>query len=695
MFHRGNSLTRARLFAASRFGVLAAVTVGLAITAPPRMVGATTADDICGPLEDPCIISSTVDLDADSILDFGSRTFRLAPHGKLRFTGGLALIAGTCDLQAQSGLQQKSGPSGSVLFTCDAVSLAGKMKLANGTLLRVLAAGNVAIPGKINLKSAENALIEVRAGGSLNVTGKLQAAASSRGELNELGRLQIFLQGETGATIAASALVLGKSYFGTYNEDGLTVRAPAGQVVVDGKLQYTVPHSHSSGSAIATMRARDGIRVGSTAKITARAGGNAGTGNGSSTVLSMSSQYGVISLAGRLSIHGRTPADNGGTIGITACGGSVRFEDGFTVNYASSTGFLGGLLDVGAAGTVTIGAAKFTGLRAAFWGQENVSISSSSTLQLGMPVFSGTGDYPPLGYNQDLRSPCVPVPIDSNVAFECTLVDQWDVPEPQYVAIDGTNNVYVTDWSAHRVRKYDSAGQLLTAWGSNGTGAGEFGVPTGIVVDGAGTVYVADYSNDRIQRFDGAGGYLGEFSLGMSNATHPFGLALDQDGNLDVSFGSTGFDFEVAISRYTTTGALVSAFGMPGTADDQFVQPQAIATRGSDLYVVDNRFGHPEIKVFDLNGTFLRKWGSSGPQYGQLSFVAGIALDQSGDVYVVDAERSRISKFSATGSFLGACGSPGTSDGEFSVPAGLIVLPNGNLLVADTNNDRIQIVEPF
>ena len=41
---------------------------------------------------------------------------------------------------------------------------------------------------------------------------------------------------------------------------------------------------------------------------------------------------------------------------------------------------------------------------------------------------------------------------------------------------------------------------LLFAWGSLGSGDGQFNYPHGVEVDGAGNVYVADSSNDRYRR---------------------------------------------------------------------------------------------------------------------------------------------------------------------------------------------------
>src|SRR5262245_50608183 len=50
--------------------------------------------------------------------------------------------------------------------------------------------------------------------------------------------------------------------------------------------------------------------------------------------------------------------------------------------------------------------------------------------------------------------------------------------------------------------------RFLTAWGSRGTAAGQFDLPSGIAVDTSGRVYVADRNNHRIQMFDASGNWL-------------------------------------------------------------------------------------------------------------------------------------------------------------------------------------------
>jgi DNA-binding beta-propeller fold protein YncE len=61
--------------------------------------------------------------------------------------------------------------------------------------------------------------------------------------------------------------------------------------------------------------------------------------------------------------------------------------------------------------------------------------------------------------------------------------------------------VYVADSDNNRIQKFSSDGTFITAWGSEGTGNGQFSSPYGIAIDSAGNVYVSEEGNDRIQVF--------------------------------------------------------------------------------------------------------------------------------------------------------------------------------------------------
>jgi hypothetical protein len=148
-----------------------------------------------------------------------------------------------------------------------------------------------------------------------------------------------------------------------------------------------------------------------------------------------------------------------------------------------------------------------------------------------------------------------------------------DLCDPSGVALDGTGNLYVSDYNSHRVLEYNTplnpssgesgAGDATadTVFGhsgsftsktcnSGGVNAGSMCVPTGLAVDGSGNLYVADGFNNRVLEYntplttdtlaDRAFGTCGPFKFACSGITanslnDPTGVAVDKAGRLYVA----------------------------------------------------------------------------------------------------------------------------------------------------------------
>jgi len=82
-----------------------------------------------------------------------------------------------------------------------------------------------------------------------------------------------------------------------------------------------------------------------------------------------------------------------------------------------------------------------------------------------------------------------------------TLTEVGDFAMPTNVALDGDNNLYVTDTYNNRVEVFDADGNFIRAWGKAGDRPGTFMRPKGIAVDVDGHVWVADGVQDRLQCF--------------------------------------------------------------------------------------------------------------------------------------------------------------------------------------------------
>jgi DNA-binding beta-propeller fold protein YncE len=78
------------------------------------------------------------------------------------------------------------------------------------------------------------------------------------------------------------------------------------------------------------------------------------------------------------------------------------------------------------------------------------------------------------------------------------------LPDGTFFVADGFKNA--------RVVKFNKNGKYLMAWGTKGTGPGQFNLVDAVTVDAKRRVYVTDRNNRRIQIFDENGKYLDEWT---------------------------------------------------------------------------------------------------------------------------------------------------------------------------------------
>ena len=80
---------------------------------------------------------------------------------------------------------------------------------------------------------------------------------------------------------------------------------------------------------------------------------------------------------------------------------------------------------------------------------------------------------------------------------------------------------------------------------------------------------------------------------------------------------------------------LVGEFLKYGTGDEQLIWPAGIALDSQEnIYTTDEWLNR--VSVLDRNGNFLKLWGSSGDGDGEFNGPSGIAIDQHGDLHIVD-----------------------------------------------------------
>jgi len=87
---------------------------------------------------------------------------------------------------------------------------------------------------------------------------------------------------------------------------------------------------------------------------------------------------------------------------------------------------------------------------------------------------------------------------------------------------------------------------------------------------------------------------------------------------------------------------------------------------------------------------FLRQWGLEGD-----GLRIRIAVDEVGNVYVLDFGNCQVQVFDGMGRYLRQWGTEGTGDGQFRDVAGIALDRTGNVYVLDTGNQRVQVFAPF
>jgi sugar lactone lactonase YvrE len=192
----------------------------------------------------------------------------------------------------------------------------------------------------------------------------------------------------------------------------------------------------------------------------------------------------------------------------------------------------------------------------------------------------------------------------------------------------------------------------------------------------------------------------------------PSGMAADSQGNFYVADPGNQ-----TIRKVTPAGVVSTLAGKGsnfGSADGsgasaRFNSPSDCAVDSAgNIYVADT--GNHTIRKVTPGGTvttFAGKAGVAGAADGPAGAATfnqpfGVAVDQSGNVYVADTANSTIRKISPTGDVVtlaGFAGVTGSSDGtgdvaRFRTPAGIAVDSAGTIYVSDTGNNTIRTISP-
>jgi sugar lactone lactonase YvrE len=248
---------------------------------------------------------------------------------------------------------------------------------------------------------------------------------------------------------------------------------------------------------------------------------------------------------------------------------------------------------------------------------------------------------------------------------------------PQGVAVNAFGNVFIADTSNDVVREMDQATEQLVTVAGNGTAgysgdggpatSAELNNPNGVVLDKAGDLFIADANNNVVREVNTSGiittvagngspGYSGDGRPATSAELHsPRGLAVDGIGDLFiVDFANHRIREVVKATGVITTVAGngtggYSGNGGPATRAELLFPTGVVVDAVGDLFIADS--GNSVIREVNTSGIITTVAGNGTHGYSgdngpattaKLYDAAGVALDNSGDLFIADTFNNRI-----------------------------------------------------
>ena len=196
---------------------------------------------------------------------------------------------------------------------------------------------------------------------------------------------------------------------------------------------------------------------------------------------------------------------------------------------------------------------------------------------------------------------------------------------PAYGAYDKQGNLYITDYFAHRIRRVNKSGIIVTVAGNGISGfSGEGGqakaamisFPVGLLIDPAGNIIFSDSGNNRVRKIDttgvittiagnGTAGYAGDGGPATAaEINRPWGVALGAN-KLYIADGNNNVVRTVDTSGiiHTVAGNGKAGFsGDNGPATAAMLNfPEAAFIIGGNLYIAD--YVNRRVRKVDSHGT--------------------------------------------------------------------------------------------
>jgi DNA-binding beta-propeller fold protein YncE len=259
----------------------------------------------------------------------------------------------------------------------------------------------------------------------------------------------------------------------------------------------------------------------------------------------------------------------------------------------------------------------------------------------------------------------------------------------RHVATDSQQRLVVSDPDGHAIHVLDPQGK--TSFRLVAGKGYRLRQPEGIAVDAHDNVYVADSELGMIEVFDSHGNfvrYIGRIH-GEAQYARPHGIAIDpQKQQLYVVDTPRNMVFKVDID-----GNVLKTIGRDrrGRGEGEFQAPTEIAVNHKYIYVLD-RWG-TRVQVWDKSLKLVGSFDLPGGAESGRTVENGLSADKDSRVYVTHFGSSLVGVYEPNGHLVSMFGQSGTLAGQFAAPAGLWIDPLNRLYIADSGNGRVQVFQ--
>jgi sugar lactone lactonase YvrE len=323
----------------------------------------------------------------------------------------------------------------------------------------------------------------------------------------------------------------------------------------------------------------------------------------------------------------------------------------------------------------------------------------------------------------------------------------WPINNPQACFTDAAGNLYISGaefvnggsccwyWSVGKISTSGVYSRIAGANGSGNTGDGgsalsaQLNTPWAVAVDSTGSVYIADSANNRVRMVStsgiitnfagsaaGTSGYSGDGGAATGALlNNPDGIAVDSAGNVYIAEWNNSRVRKVSTSGIITTVAGTASAGFSGdgglATNAQLNRAGGITLDSAgNLYIADNANNRIR-KVTASTGIITTVAGNGNWPFAgdgglataaQINGPTGVAVDGSGNLYIVDQGNSRIRMVTASTGNISTIAGTGTSgftgDGgtatsaQLNNPQRVAVDGSGNVYITDQNNAAIRKV---